>query len=98
MIKVLEKFEQTGALRTLLLVEEKPRFITELKRSSIHPEGIASFDTIRSVRDNLAELGLIKEEMEEGARPKTFLVITEKGKRVAKKIKEILEILEESRF
>ena len=40
-------------------------------------------------------MGLIIEQIEEGPRPKTFLVITEKGRRVAEKVKEVLEILEE---
>jgi hypothetical protein len=34
--------------------------------------------------------------MEDSIRPKTFLVITEKGKRVAKKLREILDLLEEN--
>ncbi len=53
-------------------------------------------DALRKVRRNLAELGLIIEKIEEGPRPKTFLVITEKGRRVAEKVKEILKILEEN--
>ncbi len=89
----LELLEQTGALRTLVKVYERPRFITELVRSSINPEGIASLDSIMKVREKLGELGLIREEMEEGARPKTFLVITEKGKKVAERLREIQEIL-----
>ena len=92
---MLELLEQTGALRCLILTSEKPRYITELRRTSVNPDGIASQDALRTIRANLSELGLIKEEMEDSIRPKTFLVITEKGKRVAKKIKEILEILEE---
>lgn len=90
----IEFLEQTGALRALLLIGERPRFITELKSSSINPVGIVSLDALKIVRRNLADLGLIREEMEEGARPKTYLVITEKGKLVASKIKEIQEILE----
>jgi len=39
--------------------------------------------------------GLIIEEIEEGPHPKTFLVITDKERRVAQKIREIQEILEE---
>ena len=91
----LELLEQIGALRTLLSTLEKPRYITELHRTSVNPQGVASLDALRKVRLNLAELGLIIEEIEEGPRPKTFLVITEKGKRVAEKIREVLAILEE---
>ncbi|MGV9103877.1 MAG: hypothetical protein ACOC3C_07165 [Candidatus Thorarchaeota archaeon] len=35
------------------------------------------------------------DKTEEDARPKTFLVITEKGKKVAEKLREIQELLEE---
>jgi len=54
---------------------------------------VASLDSLKTVRYNLGELGLITEETEEGVRPKTFLVITEKGKLVAEKIREIQKIL-----
>ncbi|MHA1956779.1 MAG: hypothetical protein ACW968_07610 [Candidatus Thorarchaeota archaeon] len=89
----LEFLEQTGALRTLLLVSQRRRYITELRRTSVNPEGVASQDSLKKIRYNLHELGLVTEEMEEGIRPKTFLVITEKGKLVAQKISEIQEIL-----
>jgi DNA-binding MarR family transcriptional regulator len=61
----------------------------------INPNGVASLDTLRRIRTNLQELDLITQEIEEGPRPKTFLVITPKGRRVAEKVREILEILEE---
>jgi DNA-binding MarR family transcriptional regulator len=51
-------------------------------------------DALRKVRFNLSKLGLITEEIKEGPRPKTFLIITPKGRRVTEKIKEILRILE----
>ena len=91
----LELIEQTGALRALLLISEKQRFVTELRKTSVNPTGIMSQDALRKVRLNLSELGLIIEEIEEGPRPKTFLVITEKGRRVAQKVAEMLEILDE---
>ncbi len=94
---MLELLEQTGVLRVLLSVSEKPRYITELVRSSINEGGIASLESIKKTRKSLAELGLIIEKIEEGPRPKTFLVITEKGRRVAEKIAEILQILEGSK-
>ena len=92
---MLELLEQTGMLRVLLRVSEKPRYVTELVRSSINENGIASLESIRRIRIGLTRLQLITEEIEEGPRPKTFLVITEKGRRVAEKIAQILEILEE---
>jgi DNA-binding MarR family transcriptional regulator len=39
-------------------------------------------------------LGLIEEHMDEGPRPKTHLVITEKGRKVAELIKRIQTVLE----
>ena len=87
--------EKTASLRALLLLNERQRYITELQRTSINPDGIASLESVKRLRRNLSELGLIVEEIEDGPRPKTFLVITEKGRRVAEKIAQILEILEE---
>jgi len=94
-IDILKLLEQNGAVRSIILISERNRYVTELLKSSINPEGIMSQDSLKKVRHNLAALGLITEEIEEGPRPKTFLVITEKGRRVAEKVKEILEILEE---
>jgi len=91
---MIELLEQTGALRVLMLLLEKPRFITELKSSSVNPRGIVSLNALTTIRANLKKLDLIREEIEEGPRPKTFLVITEKGRRVAEKVREILTILE----
>jgi len=97
-LQALEKLEQLGALRLLVLLSEKERYVTELLRGRTNPEGITSQDSLRMCRWELGErgLGLIEEHMEKGPRPKTFLVITEKGRRVAKKIKEIEGILEET--
>ena len=94
-MQYLDLLEQTGALRVLLLLNEKQRYITELRKSSVNPEGIMSQDSLWKCRRNLTELKLIIEEIEDGPRPKTFLVITEKGRRVAEKIAQILEILHE---
>jgi DNA-binding PadR family transcriptional regulator len=90
-----EQIEQTGTIGTLLALLERNRYITELIRSTINPSGVASEASLKKVRYNLQELGLVTEEIEEGPRPKTYLVITEKGKRVAQKLSEILQILEE---
>jgi len=92
----LELLEQNGILRALVAIVEKPRYVTELRRSGVNPDGIMSLDSLDKCRANLSRLGLITESMEKGPRPKTFLVITEKGRRVAKKIKEIEGILEEA--
>ena len=92
----IQRLEQTAALAILILAYERPRYITELVRTSINPSGIGSQDSIRTARRTLVLLGLIKEETEEGPRPKTFLKLTEKGKRVAKLVSLIDEKLESS--
>jgi hypothetical protein len=69
--------------------------VTQLKRSAVNPEGVASQDALKVVRVNLQELGLITEDIEEGPIARTYLTVTEKGRRVAQKIREIQEILEE---
>jgi DNA-binding MarR family transcriptional regulator len=95
-LEKIGRMEQTGLLRTLILLSEKKRYITELKKTGLNPEGVGSLETLSKVRMSLSQLGLAIEELEEGHRPKTFLVITEKGRRVAEKVKEIQEILEET--
>ena len=90
----IELLEQTGALRALLLIGERPRFITELKSSSVNPVGIVSLDALRIVRRNLADLNLIREETESVTPFKTFLIVTDKGRLVAEKVREIEAILE----
>ncbi|MHA2069605.1 MAG: hypothetical protein ACXABY_35020, partial [Candidatus Thorarchaeota archaeon] len=41
-IAQLKKLEQNGALRLLVLIAERDRFITELLKSSVNPSGIIS--------------------------------------------------------
>lgn len=94
-LESLKLLEQNGILRTLLLLLERQRYVTELLKSSINPDGIMSQDSLRKTRKNLLNLGLINEQIDEGPRPKTFLVITEKGRRIAGKLEEIQEILKD---
>ncbi|MHA1961562.1 MAG: hypothetical protein ACW99U_15175 [Candidatus Thorarchaeota archaeon] len=89
----LRLLEQTGALRTLVLLNERKRFISELKRCAVNPEGVASQDALRAVRTNLLKLGLITEYIEDGRTPRTYLALTDKGRQVAQKTKEILSTL-----
>ena len=89
-MRLLTLLEQTGLLRTLVLVVEKDRFITELKHSAVNPNGIGSVQTIWRVRDNLVELGLIQVVEEEGPRAKKFLRITPKGSRFVKWLRKAL--------
>ena len=90
----IELLEQTGILRLLLLVEEKNRHIGEIIRDSQNTEGIGSQATVTHCRRKLSELELINEETENVTPFKTFLIITEKGRLVAQKIREIAAILE----
>ncbi len=92
----LEKLEYPGAMQLLLALVERQRYVTEVLRKRSNPNGFISQTSLDKCRVHLEELGLIKEEMEESARPRTYLVITDKGRRVAQKIREIQEILEEN--
>ncbi len=94
-MELLEKLESVGSLRLLLLLQVRQRYVTELIKRAWNPEGIMSQDALRKCRNNLSKLGLVKEVMEEGPRPKKFLVITDKGRKVAEKVCEIQDILEE---
>jgi len=94
-LEELHLMEQNGALRILVQISEKDRYITELRKSGVNPEGVVSLSSLNICRQDLGDLGLIEEIVEEGARPRTYLVITDKGRRVAQKIREIQEILEE---
>lgn len=89
--------EIPGALQLFLALYDEPKYITLVLKRSSNPEGFISQTALYEATRELGEkgLGLIREETEEGSRPKTFLVITEKGKRVAQKLTEIQEILEE---
>lgn len=91
--EILEKLEQTGLLRTLALLADGPRFVTELKRSSHNPEGIGSFDTVQRVRDNLLELGLAETEVEEGPPKTIYLKLTEKGQNVVDLLNEMVDTI-----
>ena len=85
----LRLLEQTGALRTLVLLNERRRFISELKRCAMNPGGVASQDALRVVRTKLLRLGLVTEYIEDGRTPRTYLALTERGKLVAQMVNEI---------
>ena len=90
----LEKLEYPGAMQLLLALVERQRYVTEILRKRSIPGGFISQTSLDKCRLHLEELGLMKEEMEEGPRPRTYLIISDKGRRVAQKIREIQEILE----
>lgn len=57
-------------------------------------EGMKQPKSSQGIQSKSPWISIIREEMEEGARPKTFLVITEKGKRMTEKLMVIQDILE----
>lgn len=93
-MRQLTLLEQTGILRLLLLLDQREHHIAELKRTSVNPKGIGSQTAVDNCRRKLAELELAKEWTEEVTPFKTLLIITEKGRLVAQKIREIEAILE----
>ena len=90
----LALLEQTGILRLLLLLAEGDRHVGEMKRTSINPVGIGSQATVDNCRRKTTELGLAREWTEDITPFRTYLSITEKGRLVAEKIREIEAILE----
>ena len=52
---MFELMEQTGLLQVLVLVAEEKRYITELKKTEVNPDGIAALETIYRIRDNLLQ-------------------------------------------
>jgi predicted transcriptional regulator len=96
-MKLLEGIEHQGALQLLLKLatSKHKEYITSVIRRKGNDDGFITLTSLGDCRRDFKKLGLMEEQIEEGPRPKTFLVITEKGKRVAEKIREMLEILEE---
>ena len=96
----LEGIEHQGSLQLLLTLatSNQREYITSVIRRKGNDRGFITLTSLNDCRIDFPKLGLMVEEIEEGPRPKTFLVITGKGRRVAEKVKEILEILEEDGF
>lgn len=96
-MKKLEGIEHEGALQLLLTLAtaKEKQYVTSVIRRQHNPDGFITQSKLDECRRTFRELGLITEQLDEGPRPKKFLIITEKGRRVAEKIREILEILEE---
>lgn len=85
----IEKLEQTTALRALLCIYENEKIwhhklMEELK--------ITHAPTLNRGLLNLKELGLIDDIKEPPGRgSKRWLIVTEKGRKIAEKVKEIEE-------
>jgi hypothetical protein len=52
------------------------------------PEGLAIFDSLNKCLRSLGDSGFIEKVMQEGPRSKTFVVITDKWRRAAQKVRE----------
>ena len=91
--EIVDLMEQTGLLKTLLLLEEKPRFVNELIRSSQNPSGIGSYGTVKRVRNNLIDLGLAETVVEEGPPKTIYLKLTEKGQKVMDLLNDMVDTI-----
>ncbi len=91
-IKILEK--QSGLIRLLIYLNDNPPTNVQsiVDNSEIYPN--IMYPSIRKAK----ELKLIKEEIDNSKYPpRTVLYLTERGKLVAQKLKEIEEILKSDR-
>jgi hypothetical protein len=94
----LEKIDPRGALRLLYVLanqEKNQNYVSNFLRGQDKSDGFISQSSLKDCRRDFSEMNLLNEQVDEGPRPKTFLIITPKGRRVAEKVKEILDILSE---
>ncbi len=94
----LRKLEQIGALQLLvhLLRNNQDKYVSRYIRRGNTEEGIASDRALLKARTNLKELGLLVEETQDELPFKTIMKLTDSGKIVAKKVLDILDILNAS--
>jgi predicted transcriptional regulator len=84
---------QSGLLRLLVNLLDHDSYVTKLLKEYDIPNN----QLISSSRQ-LKELGLVKTRIDKSSHPyKNILSLTDKGKKVAKHLKEIEEILEDER-
>ncbi len=87
-IKALET--QSGAMRLLIYLSDSPSYVTKI----LHETDIPNSVLFRAI-DLLEEMKLIKKNIDSSTFPKRNIIsLTDKGKKVAKHLKEIEEILE----
>jgi hypothetical protein len=97
----LSWLEQPGAPALLLRLLEQDEFITRLLRSAVNPDGVATQDGLRTLRNLLGSergVGLIDEEERRGPgpRPRLYVFLTPLGRRVAELLKQITDTLAEN--
>jgi len=91
----LEWLQQAATTRVLIRLLDGPRYISELIRGVRYPEGIASQQSIAAARILLKLMGLIEEyDGEETPRPRLYLRLTEKGRKVAELLRSIEEVIQ----
>ncbi|MFQ5832514.1 MAG: hypothetical protein ACE5H4_07420 [Candidatus Thorarchaeota archaeon] len=96
----LSWLEQPGASALLLRLLDRDEFITRLLRSAVNPDGVATQDGLRTLRNLLGSergVGLIDEEERKGAgpRPRLYVFLTPLGRRVAEMLKQVADALAE---
>ena len=87
--------EIKGALEIMLRLLEGPQYTSVFYKSELTPDGVGSAQTVSRVIKVLLELNLISRDAAK-MRPRIYLSLTEKGKKVAHHLKAIEEILQES--
>jgi len=77
----------------LMVLLERPRFRTELIKSTFNPNGVATQRAMYKAKKILFSLGLVEEETRTKLNPRLYLSLTEKGKAVAEYLKAIQDLL-----
>ncbi|MHA1506711.1 MAG: hypothetical protein ACTSR0_05990 [Candidatus Asgardarchaeia archaeon] len=88
----LKYLEQRGILRSLLIIAEKDRVKTTELLNELRKFGIGQ-DAMYSSIKNLEKLGLIRREVRDYPMTR-YIIITEKGKKVAEELKRLEKMLE----
>lgn len=79
------------AVKTIIYLHKKG----ERPKSTLRPDITGSYNTIKKLVDSLEKDGLVKTEVKYGPQKTITVGLTGKGEKVAEKLLEIEEILEE---
>ena len=91
---LLDLLLRTGFAKVLLRVASEDTRLSNIGLDRHNRQGIASDSIIKELRPLFVELGLIREQLRKEDRrgkPSTFLIITDKGRRVARAIERVVE-------
>ncbi|AKA48390.1 hypothetical protein IX51_03990 [uncultured archaeon] len=90
MTSIGELEKQSGILRITLFLRDKDEYLL----SRIWPDSGVSINQGYKALEKLKDLGIIKARIESSSYPpKNLISLTEKGKKVAEKLKELEELL-----